>query len=68
MAEGRRRKDVTELAGVSLPTVDRWVDRCAEQGLAGLEKLKREVAVRRHIDKIMAVTPAAAPHAGIATS
>ena len=37
MAEGRRRKDVAELAGVSLPTVDRWVDRYAEHGLAGLE-------------------------------
>ena len=29
MAEGRRRKDVAELAGVSLPTVDRWVARYA---------------------------------------
>jgi transposase len=36
MAEGRRRKDVAELAGVSLPTVDRWVDRYAAGGLAGL--------------------------------
>src|SRR3954471_8618512 len=34
MAEGRRRKDVAELAGVSLPTVDRWVDRYARRGLA----------------------------------
>jgi len=41
MAEGRRRKDVAELAGVSLPTVDRWVDRYAEGGLAGLEERKR---------------------------
>jgi transposase len=37
MAEGRRRKDVAELAGVSLPTVDRWVTRYAERGLAGLD-------------------------------
>jgi transposase len=37
MAEGRRRKDVGELAGVSLPTVDRWVARYASDGLAGLE-------------------------------
>jgi transposase len=37
MAEGRRRKDVGELAGVSLPTVDRWVARYAADGLAGLE-------------------------------
>lgn len=36
MAEGRRRKDVAELAGVSPPTVDRWVDRYAGRGLAGL--------------------------------
>ena len=41
MAEGRRRKDVAELAGVSLPTVDRWVDRYATAGLAGLEEHKR---------------------------
>lgn len=37
MGEGRRRKDVAELAGVSLPTVDRWVARYAVDGLAGLE-------------------------------
>lgn len=37
MAEGRRRKDVGELAGVSLPTVDRWVDRYGASGLAGLD-------------------------------
>ena len=37
MAEGRRRKDVGELAGVSLPTVDRWVARYASDGLAGLQ-------------------------------
>jgi transposase len=36
MAEGRRRVDVAELAGVSLPTVDRWVDRYAAEGVAGL--------------------------------
>jgi transposase len=41
MAEGKRRKDVAELAGVSLPTVDRWVDRYAVGGLAGLEERKR---------------------------
>jgi len=40
-AEGRRRKDIGALAGVSLPTVDRWVDRYAEYGLAGLEEHKR---------------------------
>ena len=40
-AEGRMRKDVGELAGVSLPTVDRWLDRYARLGLAGLEEHKR---------------------------
>ncbi|MBA2944533.1 IS630 family transposase [Streptomyces sp. PSKA28] len=35
--EGRRRKDIAELLGVSLPTVDRWKRRYAEHGLAGLE-------------------------------
>ena len=35
-AEGRARKDIGPLAGVSLPTVDRWVSRYAESGLAGL--------------------------------
>ncbi|MGH3342569.1 MAG: helix-turn-helix domain-containing protein [Carbonactinosporaceae bacterium] len=33
---GRRRRDIAELAGVSLPTVDRWKARYAELGLAGL--------------------------------
>jgi transposase len=41
MAEGRMRKDVAVLAGVSLPTVDRWVDRYEADGLAGLEDQKR---------------------------
>jgi transposase len=35
-AEGSRlRKDIAELAGVSLLTVDRWKDRYAELGLVG---------------------------------
>jgi transposase len=41
MAEGKRRKDVGELAGVSLPTVDRWVQRYETDGLSGLEELTR---------------------------
>ena len=36
--EGRRRKDIAELAGVSARTVDRCKTRYAEQGLAGLGK------------------------------
>ncbi|MDQ1023182.1 transposase [Streptomyces umbrinus] len=35
--EGRRRKDIAELLGVSLPTVDRWKTRYSQRGLAGLE-------------------------------
>ncbi|MFF4503167.1 helix-turn-helix domain-containing protein [Streptomyces sp. NPDC001401] len=35
--EGRRRKDIAELLGVSLPTVDRWKTRYAQRGPAGLE-------------------------------
>jgi transposase len=40
-AEGRMRKDVAALAGVSLLMVDRWVDRYEAEGLAGLVDLKR---------------------------
>jgi transposase len=35
-AEGRRRNETAALAGVSLPTVDRWISRYAEAGVAGL--------------------------------
>lgn len=35
-AEGRRRNETARLAGVSLPTVDRWLQRYAESGVAGL--------------------------------
>jgi transposase len=35
--EGHRRKDIAELLGVSLPTVDRRKARYAAHGLAGLE-------------------------------
>jgi transposase len=63
-AEGRARKDIGPLAGVSLPTVDRWVSRYAEHGLAGLEELKpggpREqvpVRVRARIVALTRTTP-----------
>jgi transposase len=66
MAEGRRRKDVAVLAGVSLPTVDRWVDRYADNGLAGLEDgshaAPREqvpAAVRARILALTRATPPA---------
>ncbi|MFI9076077.1 IS630 family transposase [Streptomyces sioyaensis] len=39
--EGRRRKDIAELAGVAALTVDRCKARYAERGLAGLEEKRR---------------------------
>lgn len=39
--EGRRRKDIAELAGVSARTVDRTKTRYAERGLTGLVEKKR---------------------------
>jgi transposase len=65
MAEGRRRKDVAELAGVSLPTVDRWVDRYARAGLAGLEDASH-AAPREQVPgwvaaRILALTRATPP-------
>src|SRR3954462_3734294 len=65
MAEGRGRKDVAELAGVSLPTVDRWVDRFAARGVAGLEEHKRggpREQVRGWVPaRILALTPIPPP-------
>jgi transposase len=65
MAEGKRRKDVGELAGVSLPTVDRWVQRYAAHGLAGLEELQRggprEQVPARVRARILALTRTAPP-------
>ncbi|MFI5800100.1 helix-turn-helix domain-containing protein [Streptomyces sp. NPDC051677] len=40
-AEGRRRKDIAELAGVAPLTVDRCKSRYAEWGVAGLEDKRR---------------------------
>lgn len=36
-AEGRQKKEVAALAGVSRPTVDLWLSRYAADGLAGLD-------------------------------
>jgi hypothetical protein len=35
-AEGRLKKQIAELAGVSRPTVDLWLDHYETQGFAGL--------------------------------
>ncbi len=65
LAEGKRRKDVAELAGVSLPTVDRWVDRYERDGLAGLEEHKRggprEQVPARVAARILALTRMSPP-------
>ncbi|MET8398338.1 IS630 family transposase [Streptomyces sp900116325] len=58
--EGRRRKDIAELLGVSLPTVDRWKTRYAGQGLAGLEGDRpggaREQVLARVRARVIALT------------
>lgn len=41
VGEGRRRKDIAELAGVSARTVDRTKTRYTETGVAGLVERKR---------------------------
>jgi transposase len=64
-AQGRARKDIGPLAGVSLPTVDRWVVRYAERGLAGLEQHKpggpREQVPARVRARILALSRATPP-------
>ncbi|WP_197672123.1 helix-turn-helix domain-containing protein [Alloactinosynnema sp. L-07] len=35
-AQGRPKVEISELAGVSRPTVDLWLDRFAAEGVAGL--------------------------------
>ena len=40
MGEGRRRVETAALAGVSLPTVDRWVDRYEQGGVDCAPKLR----------------------------
>ncbi|WP_406425836.1 IS630 family transposase [Streptomyces sp. NBC_01589] len=59
-SEGRRRKDIAELLGVSLPTVDRWKTRYAEHGLAGLEGERpggaREQVPARVRSRVIALT------------
>jgi transposase len=62
--EGRMRKEVGALAGVSLPTVDRWLARYEQFGLPGLEEHKRgggreqvPAAVRARILALTRTTP-----------
>ncbi|MDI6099212.1 helix-turn-helix domain-containing protein [Actinoplanes sp. NEAU-A12] len=46
-AEGRMKKDIAVLAGVSRPTVDLWLRRYAADGAAGLFAAKQVRDVRR---------------------
>src|SRR5689334_23825243 len=43
-AEGRRKKEIAALAGVSRPTVDLWPKRYETDGIGGLIDLKRGAA------------------------
>jgi transposase len=43
-AEGRAKKEVAGLAGVSRPTVDLWLSRYADAGIAGLFERPRGAA------------------------
>jgi transposase len=64
-AEGRMRKDVGALGGVSLPTVDRWLVRYEKFGLTGLEESKRGAGREQmpaHIpERILALTRTSPP-------
>src|SRR5215510_13205608 len=53
-SEPRSRQEVAELAGVSLPTVDLWVNRFAEEGAAGLADRKRGAAREQMSPRIRA--------------
>jgi transposase len=63
--EGRLKKEVAALAGVSRPTVDAWLSRYAEEGIGGLGDRSRGVgreqmpaAIRA---RILAVTRTSPP-------
>lgn len=62
--QGRNRGAIAKRCGVSLPTVDRWVSRFAEQGVAGLSGRPRARArvperVQQRVVELAASTPPA---------
>jgi transposase len=64
-SEGYRKKDIARLAGLSRPTVDRWLDRYETYGLDGLLDRPsghgREQVSGRIRARILAVTQASPP-------
>lgn len=64
-AEGRQKKDVAALAGVSRPTVDLWLDRYSCEGAAGLadrsHAAPREQVAARIRGRILALTLTSPP-------
>ena len=63
-AQGRTRGEIAQRCGVSLPTVDRWVSRFTERGIAGLSGRPRARGrvperVRRRVLQLAASTPPA---------
>ena len=63
-AQGQTRGEVAKQCGVSLPTVDRWVARFAEHGIAGLSERSRAHAqipdhVRQRVLEVASVPPPA---------
>jgi transposase len=63
--EGRRKKDIAVLAGVSRPTVDVWLGRYAAQGVAGLldrsHAAPREQVPPRIRARVLALTRTSPP-------
>src|SRR5213596_3325669 len=63
--EGRQKKDVAALAGVSRPTVDLWLGRYAAEGAAGLldrsHAAPREQVPARIRARILALTRTSPP-------
>lgn len=64
-AEGRPKQEVAALAGVSRPTVDLWLDRYADEGVAGLDD-RSHAAPREQVSavvrgRILALTLASPP-------
>jgi transposase len=64
-AENRPKKDIAAMAGVSRPTVDQWIARYVEHGIAGLLDRKpgagREQVPGRIRARILAATRSAPP-------